>query len=409
MPAALLQVPAVDPERRDRRKWAVILGILTGLGPLAIDAYLPSLPTIERELATSAGAVQLTLAAYFLGLASGQLLWGPIADRRGRRKPLLVGLVLYAIGSAIAALAPSIEVLIGARALQALGGSAGVVVVRAVIRDRWAGREGAQMMSMVVLVMGAAPVLAPSLGGLLLAIGSWRMIFALLTVVALIVLAIIHRHLPETGTPGRRESLLSGAGHVLRDGRFVAYALATGTSMAGMFAYISGSPFVFIDLLELDPSVFAVVFGVNAAGYVAASQLNARLLRSRDHTAVAMVASSVTAVIGLALLLASTSGHPSAWLLGALVLAYVTSLGFGAANTTAAALENHAGRAGLASALLGAGQFATAALTAASVGALADGTARPMALVMVACAALALTCVTLGRRTSVIPAEARTA
>src|SRR5690606_38597819 len=202
-------------------------------------------------------------------------------------------------------------------------------------------------------------------GGALLAIGSWRMIFAVLSIAALIVLAIIHRVLPETGTPGRRESLIAGAGRVLRDRRFVAYALATGFSMAGMFAYIAGSPFVFIELLRLDPSVFAIVFGVNAAGYVAAAQLNARLLRTRDHTTVAAVATTVTTLIGGALLWVANDGRPSALPIGALVLAYITSLGFTAANATAASLENQHARAGLASAILGATQFAIAAVASA--------------------------------------------
>lgn len=397
----------VDTERTERRKWALILGILTGLGPLAIDAYLPSLPTIERELAAEPGTVQLTLAAYFLGLASGQLFWGPFADRQGRRKPLLIGLALYAFGSLLCAVAPRIEMLIAARAVQALGGSAGVVVVRAVIRDRWAGREGAQMMSMVVLVMGAAPVLAPSLGSALLAFGSWRIIFGLLSVASLLVLAIIYRHLPETGQPRAPESLLSGARRVLRDRRFVAYALATGFSMAGMFAYIAGSPFVFIEVLRLDPSAFAIVFGLNAAGYVAAAQLNARLLRTRDHTAIAVIATTVTTFIGGALLWVANDGRPSPLPIGALVLAYITSLGFTASNATAASLENQHARAGLASAILGATQFAIAAVASAAVGALADHTARPMALVMFVCAAISLCCVLVGRTTAVAPAEAR--
>ena len=397
----------MDAKRAERRKWALILGTLTALGPLAIDAYLPALPTIERELGTSTGAVQLTLSAYFLGLAGGQLLWGPIADRRGRRRPLLFGLVLYALGSLLAALAPRIEVLIAARALQALGGSAGVVVVRAVVRDRWAGREGAQMMSLIVLVMGAAPILAPTLGGAMLALGSWRSIFVLLSGVALLVLFVIHRFLPETGEPRPPERIVDGARRALSDRRFVAYGLATGFSLAGMFAYIAGSPFVFIEMLHLEPSAFAIFFGVNAATYVVASQLNARLLRKRDHTAVAVVAAGLGTVIGGALLGVAVGGG-ALIPIALLVMGYTAALGFIGANTTAAALEDQHERAGLASALLGAVQFTIASLASAAVGALADGTARPMALVMVGCAAIGLGCVLIGRTTVAHSASAPT-
>lgn len=384
--------------RGERRKWVTLLGALSSLGPLAIDAYLPALPAIERELTARAGTAQLTLSAYFLGLAGGQLFWGPTADRRGRRRPLLVGLGLYATGSLLCALAPRIEVLIAARALQALGGSAGVVVVRAVVRDRWAGREAAQIMSMIVLVMGAAPILAPTLGSALLALGSWRLIFAALSIVALVVLLAIRRFLPETATPQAPERLLAGARRALSDRRFVAYALAAGFSQAGMFAYIAGSPFVFIEMLGLEPAVFAIVFGMNATGYVLAAQLNARLLRARDHTSIALVATASMSALAALLGWVAVVGVSLAPVI-VLVLGYVTTIAFTGANTTAAALENQHERAGLASALLGAFQFAVASIASAAVGAFADGTARPMAFVMFGCAALALVCVLAGRKT----------
>jgi len=398
----------VNMEQGERRKWALLLGALTSLGPLAIDAYLPALPTIERELGSSPGAVQLTLSAYFLGLASGQLLWGPIADRRGRRNPLLMGLALYATGSLLCAIAPRVEVLIAARGIQALGGSAGVVVVRAVVRDRWAGRQAAQMMSLIVLVMGAAPILAPTLGGALLGLGSWRLIFVLLFVAALLVLLAIHRFLPETGGGRTPERLLDAARHAIQDRRFVAYSLAAGFSQAGMFAYIAGSPFVFIEILGLDPSVFAILFGVNATGYIACSQLNAFLLRTRDHTTVALAGTVATTTIGSALLWI-TAGAAALIPIAALVLAYVASIGFVNANSTAAALEDQQERAGLASALMGSAQFTIASVASALVGALADGTSRPMAIVMVGCAAVALACVLVGRTTVAHSAEARPA
>lgn len=378
----------------------ILLGALTALGPLAIDAYLPTLPTIQRELATTSGAVQLTLSAYFVGLTVGQLFWGPLADRLGRKKPLVTGLLLYAVGSLACAVSPSIEWLATARALQALGGSAGVVVVRAVVRDRWAGRAGAEVMSSIVLVMGAAPILAPSLGGLILGIWGWRAIFGVLSVAALAVLVVLSRALPETHVPPQKtESLLGAAGEVVQDKRFVTYALASSFSQAGMFAYIAGSPFVFIEMLGVDPGLFAILFGVNAAGFVASAQVNRRLLRRWDHTSVALGASVVGSLMALALSALTASAMMSLVPAAALVFLYVACLGLIASNTTAAALEGQGQRAGLASALLGAAQFASAASASAMVGALADGTARPMALVITTCAALSVGSVALGRGT----------
>lgn len=382
----------------------ILLGALTALGPLAIDAYLPTLPTIQRELATTSGAVQFTLSAYFVGLTAGQLLWGPLADRLGRKQPLVAGLLLYAIGSLACAAAPSIEWLAAARALQALGGSAGVVVVRAVVRDRWAGRAGAEIMSSIVLVMGAAPILAPSLGGLILGIWGWRAIFGLLAIAAIVVLVALSRALPETHVPPpTSESLLHAAREVIQDKRFVTYGLASSFSQAGMFGYIAGSPFVFIEMFGVEPGVFAVLFGVNAAGFVVSAQVNRRLLRRWEHTVVAMAASVVGSLMALLLLGLSASAAMSLVPTVVLVFFYVACLGLIASNTTAAALEGQGQRAGLASALLGAVQFASAASASAMVGVLADGTAGPMALVMTTCAALGVGSVALGRGTDLQP------
>ncbi len=376
----------------------ILLGALTALGPLAIDAYLPTLPTIQRELGTTAGAVQLTLSSYFAGLTIGQLIWGPLADRWGRKRPLVLGLGLYALGSLCCALAPSVELLAAARALQALGGSAGVVVVRAVVRDRWAGRAGADMMSSIVLVMGAAPILAPSLGGMILELWSWRGIFACLAIAALAVLFALYRALPETHVaPAVAETLASAARVVVQDRRFVSFGLASGFCQAGMFAYIAGSPFLFIEMLEVAPSTFAILFGANAAGFVLSAQVNRRLLRRYEHTQIAMGASVFGGVMALALLVLASAGALSLVPVVALIFLFTASLALIISNTIAAALEGQGARAGLASAILGAAQFATAATASAMVGALADGTARPMAMVMSVCAALAASGVVLGR------------
>lgn len=395
--------------QNDRLRWVVLLGALTALGPLAIDAYLPTLPTIQRELSTTAGAVQLTLSSYFAGLTIGQLIWGPLADRLGRKRPLVLGLCLYALGSLCCSLAPSVELLAAARALQALGGSAGVVVVRAVVRDRWAGRAGADMMSSIVLVMGVAPILAPSLGGLILEVWSWRGIFMCLAVAALLVLLALYRALPETHVPpARPESLAAAARIVVQDRRFVTFGLASGFCQAGMFAYIAGSPFLFIEMLDVAPATFAILFGANASGFVLSSQINRRLLRRFEHTQVAMGASVFGGAMALSLLLLASSGAISLVPVVALVFLFTASLALIISNATAAALEAQGARAGLASAILGAAQFATAATASAMVGTLADGTARPMAMVMSVCSVLAAAGVLLGRTTAALPEPLQT-
>lgn len=397
-----------SPPDSERRRWVILLGALSALGPLAIDMYLPTLPTIQRELATTQGAVQFTLSAYFVGLTVGQLVWGPVADRIGRKGPLVMGLGLYAMGSLLCAVAPRIELLALGRTVQAIGGSAGIVVVRAVVRDRWAGRQAAEVMSSIVLVMGAAPILAPTLGGLVLELAGWRTIFLLLAGSAAAVLVVLLRALPETKKPGTVEPVGRAAQQVLGDRRFVAYGLGSAFSQAGMFAYIAGSPFVFIDLLHLAPSTFALLFGANAAGYVLVSQLNRRLLKGRAHTTIATGATRFVGAVAVVLVSIVAAGLSSIATLASLIFLYVSCLGLVGSNTTAAALERQGERAGVASALLGAGQFATAASASALVGALAngrDGGAWPMAIVMIACAGLAALAVQVGRGTDGSEAE----
>lgn len=371
------------------RGWILLLGALIALGPLSIDAYLPSLPAIQRDLDTTSGAVQLTIASYFVGLAGGQLLWGLITDRLGRRRPLLVGLLLYSAASFVCALAPDVTVLIAARALQALGGAAGVVIVRAIVRDLWSGRDIARVMSLLILVMGVAPVVAPSLGGALLAMSGWRAIFVLLGGAALVLFAVVSVTLRETLSAPAVERPLRAISRVMSDRTFLCFGLAGSFGMAGLFGYIAGAPFVFIEIYGLSPVAFAVLFGVIAAGFIAASQVNRMLLRARDHIAVARAALVFTLATGAALVWAGWAAAPL-WVLVPLVFLYVSSIGFTLPNTTAAAMDPHGDRAGMASAMLGTLQYSLAAVSAAAAGSFADGTARPMTAVMLVAAALAV-------------------
>lgn len=370
---------------------AIVLGALVALGPLTIDMYLPSLPTIQRDLATTPALTQLTLAVYFAGLGLGQLVYGPLTDRYGRKPPLYAGLVVYVLASVACALAPDVRVLVGARFVQALGGAAGQVVTRAVVRDRHVGSEAARLLAMLTLVMGVAPIVAPLAGGWVLALASWRAIFAVLAAVGLAVLALMIVTLPETATsraPRIDLAMLAGSLRgVIRDRSFVANTLAGAFAQAGMFAYISGSPFVFIELFHVSPQRYGWLFGVNAFGLIAASQVNHRLLARRTPARILAVSVKALGVAGLALLAVTLTEWGGLAPLAVLLFVYVTSIGFIGSNAIALAMESQGARAGVASAVLGAAQFAVAAAASSLVGLRSDGSARAMGAVMAACAA----------------------
>ncbi|HEX8701993.1 MAG TPA: multidrug effflux MFS transporter [Myxococcaceae bacterium] len=385
----------------------LVLGALTAFGPLSIDMYLPSLPTIQGDLATSASAVQLTLAAFIAGLSLGQLAYGPLSDRFGRRGPLLVGIVLYILASAACAFAPSIHWLIALRFLQAVGGACGPVIARAIVRDRYSGREVARVLSLLILIMGVAPILAPLLGGWIMKLAGWRAIFGVLAVLGVLALGmtllVIPPAAPRSEAAPAPATLKTNLSALVADRQFIFATLAGGFASAILFAYISGSPFVYMELLHVSPEHFAWLFGLNAFGFIGASQLNRRLLSRFSPARIALtaalfpvLATGVLVVLGVA----HAAGVPA---VAACLFVSVGSLGFVMPNSTALALEEHGARAGVASAVLGAAQYATAAGMSSLVGLLNDGSLLPMAAVMGLCAAAAWGTVfaTLGRRRAV--------
>jgi DHA1 family bicyclomycin/chloramphenicol resistance-like MFS transporter len=372
-----------------------ILGAVTALIPLSIDMYLPSLPTLERTFAADPASVQLTLGAFFVGLAAGQALYGPLTDRFGRKPPLYAGLACFVASSAGCALAPGIASLVALRLAQALGGCVALVVPRAVVRDLFDPQASARVFSQLVLVIGVAPILAPLVGGYVLTVLGWRAIFWLLAGLGVACLGVVAFGLPETrppgsGAAGALATALDGYRRLLADRRFLGYALSGGVAMAGMFAYISGSPFVLIELHGVPPRAYGWVFGLNALGLIAASQLNRRLLAAWRAEAILSVATAATAALSVALLLVAVAGLGG--LVGLLVpmFGYVASLGFTQPNALAGAMAPHPERAGSAAALYGTLQFLAAALAGGLVGRLHDGTAVPMAAVMAGCGVLAL-------------------
>lgn len=367
----------------------LVLGALIALGPFSIDMYLPSFPVIERELHTTASLTQLTLAVYFAGMGLGQLVYGPLTDRFGRKPPLYAGLVVYVLASIACAFAPSIHALIALRFVQALGGAAGQVIARAVVRDLHVGAKAARMLAMLTLVMGIAPIVAPLLGGWILALAGWRVIFATLAVLGLGALVVMAVVLPETAkTRSRIDVRTIGAGfrELARDRSFVAFTFAGAFAHAGMFAYIAGSPYVFIELFQLSPGAYGAIFGANALGLIVASQVNHRLLDR--HTPARLLARSAGAIaaIGLALVVVAVTGVGGLLAIVASLFAYISTVGVIGANAIALAMDGQGARAGLASAVLGFLQFAIAAAAAALVGVLDDGSACPMAAVMGGCA-----------------------
>ena len=382
------------------------LGALSAIAPMSIDMYLPSLPSLERALSTDAASVQLTLAVFFLGLAVGQVLYGPLADRFGRKGPLYAGISLYTLTSAGCALAPNVQSLILLRLAEALGGCAGAVIARAVVRDLFDAQEAARMFSLILLVMGVAPIVAPLAGGALLVWLGWRSIFWILALFGLLVLLGVLLWLPETRQAGHiatglRHPMRSYA-QLLRDRRFLGFALAGGFAQAGMFAYISGSPSVFIDLYGVPPQHYGWLFGANALGLIFASQANRHLLTRHGAYQVLSWANRATAAFGALLVLAAASRIGG--FLGLLLplFAYITTLGFLFPNSVALALDPQGERAGTASALLGTLQFTAAAAASTVVGTLYNATAVPMAGVIAVCGTLGLVA---GR--FLVPAAAR--
>jgi DHA1 family bicyclomycin/chloramphenicol resistance-like MFS transporter len=357
--------------------------------------YLPSLPALQQALAAGPVAVQLTLAAFFVGLALGQALYGPVSDRVGRKRPLYAGLACYVLASAGCALAPGVGSLVALRFLQALGGCAALVVPRAMVRDLFEPQASARVFSLLVLVMGAAPILAPLAGGYLLAWLGWRAIFGALALFGIACLAVVAVAVPETRPPGAAPGgAAAGALRVyaalLADRRFLGHALSGGLAMAGLFAYIAGSPFVLIGLHGVPPHAYGWIFGLNAVGLIAASQVNRRLLVSVRAGAVLARATVAVAVLGLLLLAAAATGWGGLAGLLAPLFGFVASLGFVQPNAVAGALAEHGERAGSASALLGTLQFLAATASGVLVGVLHDETAVPMTAVMAASALLAL-------------------
>ncbi|MBV2353966.1 multidrug effflux MFS transporter [Streptomyces sp. J2-1] len=363
-----------------RWKLVLLLGALVAIGPLTTDMYLPALPAISDQLHAGAAAVQLTLTATLAGLALGQLLVGPLSDAVGRRLPLLVGVAVHIVASALCSVAPNLALLDVLRVVQGLGAATSTVITMAIVRDLYDGSAAATLLSRLMLVLGVAPILAPTIGGAVLAGTSWRGIFLLMALLSLVIILITARALPETLPVERRRSggvrnSMRDYGQLLHDRVFIGLILLAGLAMSTIFAFVSGSPFVFQDHFGLSEQQFALVFGSGSIWVIVATQLNVRLLRRWSPMRVlvtAVIAATAAGVLLLALSAADIGGMTGVLL--PLWLALFAT-GFAMPNAPALALSRHGHFAGTAAALLGAVQFGIGALTAPVVGLIGTGPA----------------------------------
>jgi DHA1 family bicyclomycin/chloramphenicol resistance-like MFS transporter len=378
-----------------RTRLILILGALTAFGPFSVDMYLPSFPALALDLNASAAAVQVTLSAFLVGLSAGQLILGPVSDRFGRRAPLIAGLVLYSLASIACANAPNIESLWVARFVQSIGACAMLVIARAAVRDLYHGAEAARFFSLLMLVLGMAPIVGPLLGAFILENFGWRWIFWLLAAMSAAVLVAVSLGLPETLRPERRSrtgilGALKAYATLLRDRRFLAPTLAADCVFAGLFAFIAGGPFVFIQLHGLSPQAFGLMFSINAVGLLIASQVNAHVV-VRFGPARMLTAALSIYFLGAAVL-AINALTDFGGFLGLAVPLFVcfSMVGIAPTNAMALAQEHYPHAAGSAAALFGSIQFGIGALIGALTGLLHDGTAVPMAAMIVAAALMSL-------------------
>ncbi len=387
--------PTEAPQRRGQRLILIfLLGGFIALGPLTIDMYLPALPTITADLMTTSATIQLTLTGTLLGLALGQLLIGPLSDAVGRRRPLLIGTALHVLASALIVVSPNIAVLGTLRVVQGLGAAAGSVIALAVVRDLFRGRAAATLLSRLFLVLGVSPVIAPTLGGELLRVTSWHGVFAALAIYGFVIIPLAAWALPESLPPERRTS--TGVGTIvtnyiglLHDRVFVGLVLVAGLTMAGLFGYIAGSSFVYQQQYALNEQQFGLVFGAGAVFLIAATQLNAYLLRRFEPRVLVLAAAGGATAAGLLLLVLAATG------LGGIVgvtlplWAVLFFIGIVLPNAPALALGRHGEAAGTAAALLGAVQFGVGAAVSPVVGILGNN-ATAMGVVVAGGLVLAL-------------------
>ncbi|MEU2673589.1 multidrug effflux MFS transporter [Streptomyces sp. NPDC007164] len=391
---------AAEAARRTGLLVTLVLGGLTALPPLSMDMYLPALPAVTESLHSPAATIQLTLTACLTGMALGQVVVGPMSDRWGRRRPLLVGMMIYVVATALCVFAPTTGLLIGFRLLQGLAGAAGIVIARAVVRDMYDGVEMARFFSTLMLISGVAPIVAPLIGGQVLRFTDWRGIFAVLTVVGLALTLVVWKWLHETLPPQDRHT--GGVGDALRTMRglladrvFTGYMIAGSLAFATLFSYVSASPFVMQEIYGASPQTFSLLFGINSVGLIIVGQINGKVLVGRISLDKALAFGLSVIVLAAAALLLMTSGvfgKVGLVPVAAGLFVLMSAMGLAMPNTNAQALMRTKHAAGSASALLGTSSFLIGAIASPLVGIAGEDTAVPMAVVQLVCALGAMAC-----------------
>jgi DHA1 family bicyclomycin/chloramphenicol resistance-like MFS transporter len=376
----------------------LILGSLTATPPLAMDMYLPALPEVTRSLSAPAATVQLTLTACLAGMALGQIVVGPMSDKWGRRRPLLAGLAVYVVATALCAVAPTVELLVAFRLVQGLAGAAGIVIARAVVRDLYDGVAMARFFSTLMLISGVAPVVAPLIGGQILRVTDWRGVFVVLVVVGVVLGVVVWAKLPETLPVEERHA--GGVGDTLRamrgllaDRAFTGYMLAGGFAFASLFAYVAASPFVMQEIYGASAQTFSLLFGLNSIGLVVVGQINGKVLVGRvrlDRVLGLGLVVVIAAATVLLLMSLGVFGEVGLGPVAAVLFVLMSAMGISLPNTQALALMRVKTSAGSASALLGTSSFLIGAVASPLVGIAGEDTAVPMAVVQLVAAVVAL-------------------
>jgi DHA1 family bicyclomycin/chloramphenicol resistance-like MFS transporter len=387
----------------NRTRLILILGLLSAIGPFSIDMYLPGFPVIASDLHTTPEMVSYSLSSYFIGICFGQMLIGPLLDRYGRKRPLYGGLIIYILSSIGCAFAPSIEVLIVLRLFQAAGGCVGIVAPRAIIRDLFPVHENAKIFSLLILILGVSPIIAPTTGGYVTAHFGWHSIFIILTIITSLILLAVFFWLPESKQPDPTFSLkpkpiLASFQKVISHPQFYTYSFTGAMASAGLYAYLAGSPFVFMDLYHVTGQHYGWIFAIIAAGLITSSQMNNIMLKTYTSEQIIRLTLSLQCIIAVVLVIGTYNNWLGLFGTIGCIFFYLCCQGFSFPNSSALSMAPFTKEAGSASALMGSIQMALGAGASALVGLFSDGTALPMTAVMVGCSLTAVTILMLGRR-----------
>jgi DHA1 family bicyclomycin/chloramphenicol resistance-like MFS transporter len=385
----------------------LILGALIALGPFSIDMYLPGFPEIAKDLRTTTADVALSLSSFFIGISAGQLLYGPLYDRFGRKTPLIIGLSVYIVASVMCAFSDDIEFLIIMRFIQAIGSCAAGVAATVSVRDLFPVNENAKIFSLLMLVLGTSPMIAPTLGGYVTKAFGWQSIFIFLAALAIVILLAVIFALPTVYKPNKSLSLkpapiLRGFAAVIRVPQFYTYASAGAVVFAGLFAYVSASPMIFMEIYNVKGEVYGWIFAFLSAGFIGASQINSYLLKMYSSERIVSIALLVQSFIAASFLFASYFDLLNLYTTILFIFLYLSTIGFIAPNASALTMAPFSENAGSASSLMGASQLFLGAVASVGISMIQKPSAVPLALIMAVASLLALLIILFGRKRIIV-------